>query len=271
MRRLIVFIGGPILLLAGLLLLLVLLLFGPPHLHRTGSRIIRLWLATAAALFGVRCEVRGAPAPAPVLFVANHVSWLDIPVIGSRVEASFLSKAEIRRWPVIGFLAARTGTLFIERGRPGASEAAIGTVRDCLCTGHSVVLFPEAGTSPGRSVRRFHPRLVQAAIDCAVPVQPVAIQYLHQGHPDPLVPFVDGVSFLESVWRITRRRHIQARLTFFDPIETRGRSRDEIATEARERILSVFDPAWEEETVDSTLASRIRNAEDAETRRMQRE
>ncbi|RMG27730.1 MAG: 1-acyl-sn-glycerol-3-phosphate acyltransferase [Gammaproteobacteria bacterium] len=243
MRRLTVLLLGPLLLLLGLLLSLLLLPAGPLHRHRAGSRLIRWWLGRIARLFGVRTEIRGRPAPAPVLFVANHVSWLDIPVLGGLVEASFLSKDEIRRWPLIGFLAARAGTLFIARGRPGASEAALQTLRDCLDSGRSVILFPEARTSPGTGVRRFHGRLLQAAIDCRVPVQPVALQYLHAGRPDPLVPFVD-TSFLQSVLRVTRRRHVQARVTFFPPLDPQGHRRDELAAEARRRVASVFDPAW---------------------------
>ena len=240
MRRLIVLTLGPLLLVLGLLLLLLLLPFGLPHRSAVGSAVIRWWLRAATRLFGVRIQLHGKPAAAPVLFVANHISWLDIPVLGGLVEASFLAKAEVRRWPVIGFLAARTGTLFIERGRPGASDQAIRTLRETLCAGRSVVLFPEARTSDGTCVRRFHGRLLQAAIDCGVAVQPVAIRYLHEGRPDPLVPFIEGVSFLQSVLRVARRPHVDARLTFFEPIDPRGRTRDALAREAQARVATAL-------------------------------
>lgn len=124
---------------------------------RWQPEIVRWWHQRLCRILGLRVTVRG-DIRAPALLVANHVSWLDIPVLGAQGRVGFLSKAEVRRWPIIGWMAAVAGTLFIERGANRFAEA-IAAVRARIAAGSAVVVFAEGTTSAGAGVRRFLPRL----------------------------------------------------------------------------------------------------------------
>lgn len=127
--------------------------------------------------FGLGVEVRGSPAPRNgTLFVANHISWADIALFGSVIDAHFVAKTEVADWPVIGALARRLGPVFVAREqRHGVSEQA-DAIRERLRAGECVILFPEGATSDGSDVLPFRTSLFAAA-DAATRVQPVAISY----------------------------------------------------------------------------------------------
>ena len=180
--------------------------------------LVQRWLGWAAILLGVRIRDRGRPTTTPALVVANHVSWLDIVVLGATLPVVFVAKAEIRRWPVLGWLAALAGTLFIERGGKHAAETVARTMAKCLGAGVSVAVFPEGTTTDGHRVRRFHPRLLAAAQEARVPIQPVALCYPHVRGVHPAVPFTDGDTFLRSALRVLGARHIDAEVTFCPPL-----------------------------------------------------
>ena len=148
-------------------------------LTKKQHEIVRTWLHQAAEIIGVDIQVRGTPAKKPVFVVANHISWLDILIIASVLPVSFLSKEEVRDWPVIGTLAAKAGTLFIHRGSRDGAAQATKLMQTKLAAGHSVASFPEAKTTDGTAVHAFHPRLFAAAIETGVPIQPVALRYPH--------------------------------------------------------------------------------------------
>ena len=137
-------------------------------------------------LFGVRVRVIGTPpaAGSPTLVLANHVSWLDISVIGSLVPLSFVAKSEIAGWPVVGKLSAMQRTLFLDRSRKTATAAANASIARRLSAGDAVVLFPEGTTGDGLRLLPFRSSLIGAAkaalaeprID-AVLLQPLALVY----------------------------------------------------------------------------------------------
>jgi len=150
------------------------------------NRVAMRWNRVMVALLGVRCQYRGAgiatvdatPAPAHgrgALLVSNHISWLDTLVFGARWPVLFLAKSEVAAWPALGWLARRAGTLFIARGH--GAEQATRDIGDALRRGRSVVLFAEGRTTDGRGVKRFQPRLLQAALDAGAPVQAAALRY----------------------------------------------------------------------------------------------
>ncbi len=179
----------------------------------------RRWLSWVVRVIGVRIERHGKALEEPALWVANHISWLDIPVIGSLAEVGFLSKAEVAHWPVIGFLARRSGTLFIERGRRGAADGAARLLGAHLRSGHSVLIFPEGRTTDGRDVRRFHGRLLGPAIEQDLPIQPVALRYRNdQGERCRATPFVDDIPLLTSVWRTLTAKRVVAEIHFLPAV-----------------------------------------------------
>lgn len=120
-------------------------------------------------------EVRGELPQGPHLWVGNHVSWTDIPLLGQLLPISFLSKAEVRTWPLAGWLAHKAGTLFIRRGS-GDSTLLARQLHRHLEAGRQLLIFPEGTTTDGQQVRTFHGRLLTGAIEAGVPLQPVAIR-----------------------------------------------------------------------------------------------
>lgn len=132
---------------------------GPLRLY-----LAQRWLARLLAVLKVRVTVTGEVSPRPVLMVANHVSWLDVAVLGATLPATFVAKAEVGRWPLLGWLAHRGGTLFLSRGVRASSRALADAMTFRLRRGESVALFPEATTTCGERVGHFHARLYQAAL-----------------------------------------------------------------------------------------------------------
>lgn len=160
------------------------------------ERIARWWHRDLLAILKVRVQVRGAPLRGPRMTVANHVSWLDICVIGAIEPTRFLSRHDVQQWPIAGQLADACGTFYIVRGKGGAGRVVERLVPH-LRGGGSVVVFPEGTTSDGSSVLPFHARLFQAPLTAGVPVQPVALRY--SAGP---APFIGDTSLFAHVLRV---------------------------------------------------------------------
>lgn len=201
-------------------------------------RVIQWWYRVFCRLFGVRIHVRGQPSDGPVLSVSNHISWLDIPVLGAYAPVGFLSKSEVRRWPLIGWLSGRNGTLFIHRGVNGAASQVSDQMAGHLGGGHSVHVFPEGTTTLGKEVRRFHPRLFQAAQSAGCPVQPVSIRYLPP--VDDAAAFVDNQNFLTHALRLLAMPRVDVALSFMPPIPVDGTDRRGLSRAAEEAVREAF-------------------------------
>mgnify|MGYP006282343271 CR=1 FL=1 len=224
---------------AGWMLALGLGAFHRPR-RRIVRRVTRQWLLTTLSILGVRVKVTGAPARGPALLVSNHVSWLDIPVLGARQELMFLAKDEVRHWPLIGPLAAAAGTLFLRRGRREAGYRR-DEIAHYLRRGRTVLVFPEGTTTDGRSVAPFHGRLLGAAAQANVAVQPVTVRYCTQsGRADPSVAFVGEDDFLPHLWRLLARRRIHVRVTFHEPIPASAMDPEALARQARARVADAL-------------------------------
>jgi 1-acyl-sn-glycerol-3-phosphate acyltransferase len=192
----------------------------------TGSaraKLNRFWSGQLMRLCGVRVVPRGQPLlTGPVLWAANHVSWIDIFVINSVRASSFIAKSEVRAWPLIGWLAAGAGTIFIDRGQRRAIQAVGVTVKACFDRGDSVGLFPEGTTSEGDSVRPFHASLFEPARAAGVPIQPVALKFMHQGKRSPLAAFVGEESLATNLWRVLGAKGLSVEIDFLPPVSMQG-------------------------------------------------
>ncbi len=191
----------------------------------------------------VDVEIRGArPLLAgPVLLVANHVSWLDAQALGAVAGTRFVAKSEVRDWPVIGTMAARFGTLFIRRGHRRDAHRTKNAIAKLLVTGERIVVFPEGTTTDGTRVAPFYSALLQAAVDAAVPVQPVAIRYREaDGAPSAAAAFIDDMSFADSLAQVLARPRLVAELTFGAPIWSADKSRRELAARCRSFIMQAL-------------------------------
>ncbi|MFF2327419.1 MULTISPECIES: lysophospholipid acyltransferase family protein [unclassified Streptomyces] len=173
-------LAGCATILAGVLGAPFVLLLGPAR----RERLVRCWAYGVVRAFGVRVRITGRPAApagaarAPgTLVVANHISWLDIPLVAAVFPGRMLAKCEIRNWPLLGRLVAAGGTLFVERDRLRALPTAVDGVAAALRGGSRVVAFPEGTTWCGRGGGRFGPAVFQAAIDADALIRPVRISY----------------------------------------------------------------------------------------------
>ena len=203
--------------------------------------LVRWWHARLIVILGIRVQVRGQPAPG-CLLVGNHISWLDIPIIGAQGEIQFLAKSDVRRWPLVGWLAETADTLFIERGAYQTSARA-RQLSERIGSGGCPMIFPEGTTSDGTRVLPFHPRLFALAQDGAVAIQPVALTYRCRDGtaPDPIAPFVGDDRLIAHLPRVLRHPGLVAELQFLPPLETgRGQRRRAIAERSRQAILSAL-------------------------------
>lgn len=205
----------------------------------TNPYVTSWWHSRVADILGLRITVSGPRPKAPALLASNHVSWLDIVVLGGLTHTDFLSKYEVRKWPVMGWLAARSGTLFIRRGQ---NETAVvrGQMKDRLRHRGMLTLFPEGTTTDGREVRPFFSRLFAAAIDTGTDVTPVALRYHIDGDHDPLAPYTDDQSILDNLRGLIARDHTGVNVVFGDRIRLDGHSRKQIADLAREEIVAAL-------------------------------
>ncbi|MFF3314858.1 lysophospholipid acyltransferase family protein [Streptomyces sp. NPDC003035] len=178
--------------------------------------LVRRWCRLVLRAFGVRVKVTGGPVPAdgPLLVVANHISWLDIPLVAAVLPGRMLAKREVRAWPVLGPLAARGGTLFIDRDRLRALPATVRAMARALAGGGRVIVFPEGSTWCGRGGGTFRPATFQAAVDASVPVQPVRLEY----RPTGPAAFVGDDPLAASLWRIAAAGGLTAEIRILDPI-----------------------------------------------------
>ncbi|MGQ4402116.1 lysophospholipid acyltransferase family protein [Streptomyces hayashii] len=202
--------------------------------QRVPARVVRCWSRAVVRAAGVRIRVSGATAPTAtgLLLVANHVSWLDIPLLAAVRPARMLAKAEIRRWPVAGALAARGGVLFIDRDRLRALPATVARIADALRAGRAVAVFPEGSTWCGRAQGPFRRAVFQAALDAGTPVQPVRIVYRDRGGAASTAPaFVGDDPLLASLWRVVCARGLVAEVEV-RPVLTPGDHRDRKALAA---------------------------------------
>ncbi|MGC8697703.1 MAG: lysophospholipid acyltransferase family protein [Halothiobacillus sp.] len=215
----------------------------PPAVH---AQRVQNWLAHVLIILNIQVVIEGEPpTECGHLWLANHVSWLDIPLLGGLVPRTvFLAKAEIREWPLIGRLATQAGTLFMLRGT-GSGQAQHALTQGLKRNQH-VVIFPEGTTTVGLAVKRFHARLIQTALDVPVPVQPVALRYITpDGRLDRRAAYIDNDSLITSLWRILRAKKIQVRVRFLESIPVQpartakaapGLNRDGITRLAEQRI-----------------------------------
>jgi 1-acyl-sn-glycerol-3-phosphate acyltransferase len=180
-------------------------------------------------------EVQGELPQGPHLWLSNHVSWTDIPLLGQLLPLSFLSKAEVRSWPLAGWLAHKAGTLFIRRGS-GDSALLARQLQRHLSAGRQLLIFPEGTTTDGQQVRTFHGRLLTSAIDTGTPLQPVAIRYLRDGESDLIAPFIGDDDLPSHLLRLFASDRAKVQILLLAPIASTGQERNALARQAQRAV-----------------------------------
>lgn len=200
------------------------------------QRLMRFWLAGLVRGLPFRVRVFGQQPNEPAFWVSNHVSWCDIPLLGALQPMSFLSKAEVRQWPLAGWLAAKAGTLFIQRGA-GDSADLSQQIRAYLRQQRPLLIFPEGTTTDGRAVRTFHGRLLSSVLETRMALQPVAIRYRRGGQHDDLTPFIGEDDLLGHLKRLLRAPTADVELHLLPLLHPRpGENRNQLARRAQQAI-----------------------------------
>jgi len=181
--------------------------------QRRRASATRVFARSVLWALGVRHAAAGRLPRRGALVVANHVSWLDILVVLAHAPARLLAKHEVRRWPVIGSLAACGGTVFIDRTRPRTLPRTVADVAAALRAGGVVAVFPEGTTWCGRSSGRFRPAMFQAAIDAGAPIVPVTLRFLSEGTPTTVAAFLGEDTLLASFRRVVTARGLAVTLS----------------------------------------------------------
>ena len=206
----------------------------------TRSRwIVRTWARLCARVVGLRIRTSGRIPPSGYV-VANHCGYLDVLLIGSRLDACFVAKTEIAGWPVLGWLASGTGTIYIDRNAARDVLRVSKKIREAADAGRHVVLFPEGGSSDGSAVLPFRSALLQVAADDRRPVHPLALGYsTPEGEPPArdAVCWWGGASFAPHLWKLLGIRRIDGWIEFLEPVV--GETRRDLSEKARDEISRV--------------------------------
>ncbi|WP_235303496.1 lysophospholipid acyltransferase family protein [Sphingopyxis sp. MWB1] len=224
-----------------LLMALTLLFLIVPHLlYRAVGRpspMVMAFLNAAGWLAGLRIRTTGTRLRRDVLFVSNHVSWLDILALGGAARSAFVSKAEVADTPLLGWLADQNRTVYVQREDRRAIHDQTKSLRDALADGRPVTLFPEGTTGAGQGLLPFRPALLQAVIPTppGLRVQPVFLDY---GPESADVAWLNPESGLDNFKRLlARSRPIELVIHYLEPLpDAAERDRKALGQAARAAI-----------------------------------
>ncbi|MCC6157900.1 MAG: 1-acyl-sn-glycerol-3-phosphate acyltransferase [Deltaproteobacteria bacterium] len=206
--------------------------------RRLAASYARRWSVSLGRAIGVEIETRGAPPDRSALLVANHVSYIDIAVIGSRVAACFLAKTEVARWPVIGWAARLSNAIFVERERPDSRRRSLVEIETTIRSGVNVVVFPEGTTSAGPTTLPFRPGSFALAARAGLVVVPVAIRY-----EDPGDAWVGDDTFVAHFLRQLGKRRVRVSVSFGPALS--GSSGEDLCRAAQNWIDDANTCLWE--------------------------
>ena len=201
------------------------------------TRYVQYFCRRLCKVFNIEIQVHGEIPRTPALWVSNHISWLDVAVLGSGARVFFLAKAEIEKWPLLGKLAKGGGTLFIKRGS-GDSVKIREQMTDFLKQDSPVLFFPEATTSDGTRIKKVHGRLLGAAIEAQRPVQVCLICYVNQqGELDTVAPFIGDTTFAKHVQNVLEMPNVIAHLMALPAIDSTGHSVESLTEEVQSKMI----------------------------------
>ena len=210
------------------------------------QQLVQGWSRDMLGILGVELRLCGvAPSPGPVLVVANHISWLDILVMNAARPAHFVSKSDVKHWPLLGTLITAAGTLFIERESRRDAMRVVHHMVEALREGDVVAVFPEGTTGDGRELLPFHANVLQAAIAAPAPIQPVALAYVdaQTGQRSDAPTYIGDTTLLASMWRTVTSPGVVAVVCLGDTQMANGRDRRAWAHDLRVGIQNLASDA----------------------------
>lgn len=189
---------------------------------------VQAWSLQLLQHAGITLRIVGQPPVAgPVMLVANHLSWLDIPVMHAGRHCRFVSKSDVQGWPLIGTLATAAGTLYIERTSRRDALRMVKTMEESLARGEVLAVFPEGTTGDGRAMLPFHANLIQAAVAAQAPVQPVGLRFADKatGATSFAPSYIGDETLVGSIWRTLSAPPIEAVVHYGAIQQAEGRDR----------------------------------------------
>lgn len=205
---------------------------------------VRAWARGIASIVNIRIGTIGTPPAPPFFLVTNHLSYVDIIVLHASVDGVFLAHSGVARWPVLGFLARVTGTLFVDRERRSDLVRVLGEAERTLASGRGLILFPEGTSSNGDEVRPFKASLFEVAIRTGIPVSYATLRY---ETPAGSLSARDAVCwwanepFVRHLPRLLALPSVRATITFGDePIVADDRK--SLARQAHDAVAARFEP-----------------------------
>lgn len=211
------------------------LLFSVSNAKTIQDLIKKQWLRWFSSIVNLHIIREGELPEQTAILVSNHISWLDIIVIGQYLPAYFVAKSDILSWPVIGYLARQAGTIFIRRGDKKHILATAEKMIWLLRQNRNIIAFPEGTTTKGDEVLHFHASLFQPALLTKSAIQPVVIQY--RGLAKEQAPFVGNDAFVPHLIKMLMLDKIEVNLSFLPVVNSSGKNRNSVSHETREMIL----------------------------------
>jgi 1-acyl-sn-glycerol-3-phosphate acyltransferase len=176
------------------------------------------------------------------MFLANHVSWLDIYALNSIIPLQFIAKSDINNWPILGYLVRKSGTIFINRNSRKDTSRIVDTTTENLVAGGNVGFFPEGTTTDGTTIERFKSSIVQSAINAKSTIYPVAIRYpLPNGRINTDVAYAGETTMSEAMMNALKQKKTIVELHFLAPILLPTANRQKLTQTAHEQIAKTLN------------------------------
>jgi len=219
-----------------ILLVIPLCVFILISTKRQQEKIIQFWCKRLLSIFEIKVEVQGINNllfnQKQYLMVANHISWMDIIVIQSIKPSIFVAKSDVASWPLFGWVAQMTGTIFIKREKVSDIKKALKKMKRRLIK-RSVCIFPEGTSTNGRYLLPFKSNLFQSSIDTNKSILPLCLRYKQNGTYSDKVAFIGDMSLVDSIIKIKNVNDISVEVDVLQPIRPRG-NRKELAVYVQE-------------------------------------
>ncbi len=228
-----IMLASLVFLIAGIGLNIILALHGRMR-AKAAAVATMLWARTMCSIMGIRVAKSCPSAGAGFFTVCNHISYIDIFVLGSVRPSSFLSKHEVKDWPVIGPLASLGGTVFVNRESKRAALESMREIGEKIKGGISVMIFPEGTTSEGKRIMPFKCTFFKVPASMNIPVTPASIRYSPEVRDD--VAWYGGMKLAPHFWKLVGMRRIEASLYFGPPIS--GAADSQSGVEDRKSLCS---------------------------------
>ena len=200
------------------------------------EKIIQFWCKRLLSIFEIKVELQGLDSfllnQKQYLMVANHISWMDIIVIQSIKPSIFVAKSDVASWPLFGWVAQMTGTIFIKREKVSDIKKALKKMKRRLIK-RSVCIFPEGTSTSGRYLLPFKSNLFQSSIDTNKSILPLCLRYKQKGMYSDKVAFIDDMSLVDSIIKIKNENDMSVEVDVLQPIRPRG-NRKELAVYVQE-------------------------------------